>query len=207
MITLANGIRIPTMLTLLALVGTAWACGDADPLQPDPGIQAAYGLASPEMHAGKRPFHGNTVGMVVGQVFPAPPERCPPQLPVLFVYMGKGRATHLGEFQVDGSECVFMDPGNPANMASGAGRFTWTAANGDALHVAYDATTLSFQGPGSPWLSWTAPVYITGGTGRFANATLTGVVWEGGANTLTYQTYSSFDGWISYDASDRSIRD
>jgi hypothetical protein len=200
---LASGTRLLTALTL-SLV--ACACGDADLLQPDPELDAAYAVAPLQQELHKRPFHGNTKGMVVGQVFPVPAGRCPAELPVLFIYKGQGRATHLGNFQVDGSECVFMDPTNPQNVASGVGRFTWTAANGDELQVSYDAPTLGFQGPGSLWLSWSAPVYATGGTGRFANAELIDVVWEGGANVATFETYSSFDGWIMYDASDRASK-
>lgn len=201
---LATGTRLLTALTLIAV---ASACGDRHLLQPDPDLHAAYDVAPTQTQLKNRPFHGNTRGMVVGQVFPAPAGRCPAQLPVLFLYEGEGRATHLGDFQVDGSECVFMDQTDPSTIASGEGRFTWTAANGDELHVAYDATTLSFLSPGSPWLSWSAPIYVTGGTGRFANAQLTDVVWEGGANITTFETYSSIDGWIAYHASDRSRKD
>lgn len=201
---LASGTRLLAALTLSA---AACACGDAGLLQPDPDLDASVQMAPEKNELQQRPFHGNTKGMVVGQVFPAPAGRCPAYLPVLFIYKGEGRATHLGEFQVDGSECVFMDPTNPLNVASGVGRFTWTAANGDELHVAYDAPTLSFQGPRSPWLSWSAPIYATGGTGRFADAHLIDVVWEGGANIATFETYSSFDGWIVYDASDRARLD
>jgi hypothetical protein len=200
MTALKAGTRILTALTLAA---ATLACGDRHPLQPEPDLQASYEAAPVKKQLKNRPLHGNTKGQVVGQVFPAPAGRCPVHLPVLFLYTGEGRATHLGNFQVDGSECVFMDPSNPINMASGEGRFTWTTANGDELHVAYDATTLSFQGPGSPWLTWRAPIYVTGGTGRFQNAQITDVVWEGGANMATFETYSSFDGYLAYDASDR----
>jgi hypothetical protein len=198
---LKTATRILTALTLFAVVS---ACGDRHPLLPGPDLQAAYDASPMQKKLQNLPLHGNTRGMVVGQVYPAPEGRCPAQLPVLFLYKGEGRATHLGNFQVDGSECVFMDLSNPLNMASGEGRFTWTAANGDKLHVAYDATTLSIDGPESTWLNWSAPIYVTGGTGRFENAQITDVVWEGGANTETFETYSSFDGWIAYHASDRS---
>jgi hypothetical protein len=201
---LATATRILIPVTLLSVVS---ACGDGHPLHPDPDLQAAHDLAPMEKQLQNLPLHGNTRGMVVGQVFPAPEGRCPPQLPVLFLYKGEGRATHLGNFQVEGSECVFMDPSNPLTMASGEGRFTWIAPNGDELRVAYDATTLSSAGPGSPWLNWQAPIYVTGGTGRFENATITDVVWEGGANIVTFETYSSFDGWIAYQASDRNRKD
>lgn len=198
---LASGTRIFLALTLTAV---ACACGDTDLLQPEPDLDAAFAVAQVASGYQKIPFHGNTKGTVVGQIFPAPAGRCPAHLPVLFLYKGEGRATHMGNFQVDGSECVFMDPTNPLSMASGVGRFTWTAANGDELHVAYDATTIGFQGAGFPWLSWSTPVYATGGTGRFTNAELSDVVWGGGANVATFETYSAFDGWIMYDASDRA---
>jgi hypothetical protein len=139
-------------------------------------------------------------------MMPAPEGRCPSQLPLLFMYEGVGSATHLGRFTVEGSECAFMDPSNPTTMVSGHSEFVFTAANGDELHVAYDQTTVGFEPPPSPWLLWSAPIYATGGTGRFASAELVDVVWRGGGNLMTNDTYSTLNKYIIYDASDRSER-
>ena len=197
-----------TKSTFRAAGLVASACADDALFQPHDSLDA-IAVASQTATAGEatpkdRPFHGNTIGQAVGQVVPAPEGRCPMELPILFLYRGAGRATHLGTFTVEGSECVFMDPSNPASLTSGAARFVFTAANGDELHVAYDHATIGFEPPPSPWITWSASAYATGGTGRFANAELVEVTWQGGGNLVTMETYSSFDGWIRYQASDRA---
>jgi hypothetical protein len=82
----------------------------------------------------------------------------------IFVHgIGTGNATQLGSFTVDIPHIVDLTTG------IGLGIFTFTAANGDTL-------TAGFTGQGTPT---TDPVVftivetatITGGTGRFANAT------------------------------------
>ena len=42
------------------------------------------------------------------------------------------------------------------------------------------------------------------GTGRFQGAEFVGVIWDGGFNPVTQETYSNLDGRITYDASMRS---
>ena len=115
---------------------------------------------------------------------------------MLVAYLGVGNATHMGRIEVSGSECLFGDPTNPATLQSGEGRFAITAANGDQLFVGYDQTSLAMEGPGSPWLLWSAEVYATGGTGRFETAEVVETVWTGGLNLLTYETWSIMNGGI-----------
>lgn len=198
------------ILPVLAAVAMACACGDAGLLQPedppDPGLATVLASDQAGGILQDRPFHANTTGRAVGQIFPAPAGRCPPQRPILFVYRGEGRGTHLGSFTVEGSECVFMIPGDPTSIASGEGRFMLRAANGDELYLAYDQTVVTLSPPPSPWLLWSATPYVTGGTGRFARAEMVGVTWQGGANLMTFETYSSMDGYIRYRASDRAER-
>jgi hypothetical protein len=148
------------------------------------------------MNPQPRPFHATTVGHLVSQDV-APAGRCPAELPLLFTYHGEGQATHMGSITVDGGECVFADPSDPMKLSSGAGKWTITAANGDQLMITYVATTITLD-PASPWVLWSTPLELTGGTGRFAKAQLLGVVWHGGANLLTGETWSAMDGAIIY---------
>jgi hypothetical protein len=179
-----------------ALVFLIASCDAASPTSPDTASSViAQGQAGASNAA--RPFHGTTVGGVVSQSM-APAGRCPPQLPLLFEYKGEGNATHMGRMTIEGSECAFFDPTNPASMASGNSIFVITAANGDWIKVGYASTVISFEPPPSPWLLWSAPMVFIEGTGRFADAQLRNVTWKGGAHLLTLETYSTFDGEIIY---------
>jgi hypothetical protein len=43
---------------------------------------------------------------------------------------------------------------------------------------------------------WSTEIEAAGGTGRFADAELEGVIWQGGVNLLTFETWSRLDGKI-----------
>jgi len=144
----------------------------------------------------ERPFHGTTAGHLVSNG-PAPAGRCPTDMPLYNTYHGSGEATEMGAISVDGGECIFAVPGHPEQARSGAGLFTFAAANGDTITVAYDQTTGSYD-PSSPWLLWSAPISLVAGTGRFKAARLVGVTWHGGMNRQTKETWSEFDGKIVY---------
>jgi hypothetical protein len=77
-----------------------------------------------------------------------------------------------------------------------------TAANGDELH----GVGVGANSPGGPGrVNFTATMTFTGGTGRFANATGEARV-VGVANLVTRSSSMALEGWVSYDASDRSGR-
>ena len=111
--------------------------------------------------------------------------------------------------QIDTGTCWFSHLGRTAlygvqeiNFAAGtqSGERRFTAANGDELRAVHAGTS----GPGGPGLvRFATTITFVGGTGRFANATgrMTG---EGTANLITRTTSVTNEGWISYDASDRS---
>ena len=111
--------------------------------------------------------------------------------------------------QIDTGTCWFSHLGRTAlygvqdiNFAAGtqSGERTFTAANGDMLYAVHAGTSA----PGGPGLvRFVTTITFVGGTGRFANATgrMTG---EGTANLITRTTTVTNEGWISYDASDRS---
>jgi len=100
---------------------------------------------------------------------------------------GTGNATHLGHFTVEIPHVV-----NTTNRTS-TGTCTFTAANGDTL-------TAGFTGQATPTapgvLSIVEIATITGGTGRFADATGSFTV-ERLFNQVTGLTTGSFDGTIS----------
>jgi hypothetical protein len=83
-------------------------------------------------------------------------------------------------------------------------RFTLTAANGDVL-LAENAGTFA-PARGGTGSVFTSTMTFVGGTGRFAHATGQAHL----AGTVDFRTstaaFTVVDGWITYDASDRSGR-
>jgi hypothetical protein len=88
------------------------------------------------------------------------------------------------------------------NLANGTqvAQITYTAANGDVLRTTAVGTS---SPPGPTSFLFTGTTTIVGGTGRFANAT-GALQAEGEVNLITATALISYDGWIAYDASDRS---
>jgi len=132
------------------------------------------------------PFKGRIVGQFVGTPTGGP----------FFdvVANARGNGTHVGRFTKVTSDTF--------NLATGeiTGTFTMTAANGDLLTGQYAGYAI----PTSPsTFSWNLNTNITGGTGRFANATgnfvfeAQGEYFFSGGNL--YGTYTeTFNGTISY---------
>ncbi|MBA2415018.1 MAG: hypothetical protein H0V64_03840 [Geodermatophilaceae bacterium] len=80
---------------------------------------------------------------------------------------GEGKATHLGRFTITASFDV-----TPPPVSSATGTATWTGANGDQLLTSTAGTAvIAF-----PTASITETHTITGGTGRFADASGTLIV-------------------------------
>jgi hypothetical protein len=134
-----------------------------------------------------------------------PPDSCPEGASWRYLSTGTGRFSHLGAATVEVTHCTWID------WATGTGEFafgtiTITAANGDVLTLAHHGTfELAFgaEGPESSLidLEWV----VTGGTGRFADATGSGTATAVGdleAGTTT----ADYHGTIVYDASSRSAR-
>jgi hypothetical protein len=98
---------------------------------------------------------------------------------------GNGVATHLGRYTLDASEDV--------NLATGAimnGSFTLTAANGDKVSGTYSGHAL----PGLTGYVVSGP--LTGGTGRFADATGF-LVWNGTLDPVALSFTDKITGTIS----------
>jgi hypothetical protein len=124
----------------------------------------------------------------------------PPPLPLPPVHRQIDTGTcwfsHLGRTAVYGVQDIDFAAGTQT------GRRTFTAANGDTLYALNDGTSR----PGEPGtVRFVTTITIVGGTGRFANATgqMSG---EGTANLVAHTTTVTNEGWIAYDASDRSAR-
>ncbi len=74
---------------------------------------------------------------------------------------GTGIATHLGRFTLSGTFTLNLA------TATGAGTSVYTAANGDQLYVSVTGSAVV----GGGFAVVTESVTVTGGTGRFENAT------------------------------------
>ena len=124
----------------------------------------------------------------------------PPPLPLPPVHRQIDTGTcwfsHLGRTTLYGVQDIKFAAGTQR------GERTFTAANGDVLRAVHAGTSAP-SGPGV--VRFVTTITFVGGTGRFANATgqMTG---EGTANLITRTTSVTNEGWITYDASDRSVR-
>jgi len=100
---------------------------------------------------------------------------------------GTGSATQLGRFMLSADFTVIMATGNATGMA------TWTAANGDQIRV-------SVVGHGDivvfPTVTITETHTITGGTGRFADASGS-ITIERSADIVTGESSGALSGTIS----------
>ena len=121
-----------------------------------------------------------------------PPVVAPPL--IRHVSIGTCQLSHLGR--------VSLRTEAQINLATGiqVAQATLTAANGDRLRVTSVGTGIP---TGPTTVRFTGTATLIGGTGRFANATGEMAV-EGVANNVTGDARFSYDGWISYDASDQS---
>jgi hypothetical protein len=95
-----------------------------------------------------------------------------------------GNATHLGRFTVTADWTI--------SPAGGIGTSTWTAANGDEFHTTFTRT----GAPAPPTITFTEIHTITGGTGRFANASGAFTVVQTRGLSMPYFNSATFDGTI-----------
>ncbi|TFZ03297.1 hypothetical protein [Ramlibacter rhizophilus] len=85
---------------------------------------------------------------------------------------GTGHATHLGAVQLYGSHCISSEPGTPpAAFTVYDGQMAMRAANGDVVMADYSGV-FSLVVTGS--YTFEGQYVVTGGTGRFQNASGTG---------------------------------
>ena len=177
--------RAPTAPALLFAFTLAGCTGSAPTTTPQPGEAAR--LASARGHSpAPRPIAGRC------ELTVAPLPSTPPL--IRQTDTGTCQLSHLGMTKYEG--VLELD----LVARTQHGERTLTAANGDEVHL----TTVGTSAPSGPGLvSFTATFTIVGGTGRFANATGQGVA-EGTANLITSKSSVALDGWVAYDAANRS---
>ena len=178
-------------LTSVAIVCAALFVGCSQPITPTSPTSpssASLSIASSDANATGAgvlstdqdvPFKGRLEGTAT--LTPATP-------PFLSVSIeGTGNATHLGRFTIEIPHVV-----NTTNRTS-TGTYEFTAANGDTLTGGFTGQA-TLTSPGV--LSIVETATITGGTGRFADATGSFTV-ERLFNQVTGLTTGSFEGTIS----------
>ena len=177
-------------LTSVGVVGVALFVGCSQPITPT--SPTSLSSASPSIASSEAkvtgagvfskdqevPFKGRLEGTAT----------ITPGSPFLSVSIeGTGNATHLGRFTVEIPHVV-----NTTNRTS-TGTYEFTAANGDTLTAGFTGQA-TLTAPGV--LSVVETATITGGTGRFADATGSFTV-ERLFNQVTGLTTGSFEGTIS----------
>lgn len=94
---------------------------------------------------------------------------------------GKGNASHMGKVTMVATDCPLIIPGGPPPSFS-EGKLTFKAANGDELRAVYQGSLQPVDIPNQVF-SIVGQYNVTGGTGRFSNATgsgsLTGTITLG----------------------------
>ncbi len=149
-----------------------------------------------------RPISGHDVGSSpIEYLNPAAPGHgCP--VGTMFYVEGPsvGNLAHLGRVTVTYSHCASADMSKGTGWTTAPGTMTITAANGDRLTLAYSGTfqiAMPSMATATGRFAWV----VTGGTGRFADATGAGenalyVVYN---STLTGGTvYGDWAGTIEY---------
>lgn len=123
--------------------------------------------------------------------------------PALWVmhFTGEGTGTPLGRVTGNGSHCTYP-PDQTGNMTYGDGESLSVAANGDELWIEYENGSGGYTE--DPLVTtFEDDVMIVGGTGRFEDATGEGL--ERGVFDFAAAAFEmTIEGWISYEASNRS---
>ena len=189
-----RALTAPTVLYTLSTVGMLGVglvgCAGGSPTSPRADAAAAARATAAGATVQSRPFSGSCE-----TAFPAPPIPLPPVLRQVDV--GPCQLSHLGRAEYFSVKEINFATGSQTITES-----TLTAANGDVLRAIGTGT----NAPGGPGrVTFVATLRFIGGTGRFTNATGETRV-EGAANLFTRTATLTLDGWIAYDASDRSGR-
>ena len=96
-----------------------------------------------------------------------------------------GNATHLGRFTVTADWTL--------GPTGGSGTSRWTAANGDEFSTSFTRQGVAVP----PIITFTETHTITGGTGRFANASGTFTVVQTRGLSMPYNNSATIDGTIN----------
>lgn len=107
---------------------------------------------------------------------------------------GTAQVTHLGRSTMVSNESVNLCS-NP-DGADITGQFTMTAANGDQLFGTYE--TLGHLDFANDEVTFSGQFTITGGTGRFQDATGGGAIDGSGLLSPPFDVFAQMNGRISY---------
>ena len=157
----------------LCLVATA--CAGAAPTGPTSSLsQIGEGVATTEAKGGSElPFKGTYEGLETVLT------------PTHHHLDARGNATHLGQFTVTAEWTL--------GPTGGSGTSTWTAANGDEFSTRFTRNGVFVP----PTATFTETHTITGGTGRFANASGTFTVVQTRGLSMPYNNSATIDGTIN----------
>jgi hypothetical protein len=153
----------------------ATACAGTSPTAPTSSLsEIGGGAAVTEARGGSElPFKGTYEGL---ETVLTPPSNH--HLDAI------GNATHLGRFTVT-ADWTLAPTG-------GSGTSTWTAANGDKLFTRFTRNGVFMP----PTATFTETHIITGGDGRFANASGTFTVVQTRGLSMPYNNSATIDGTI-----------
>jgi hypothetical protein len=178
--------RLPRLVVGFLALASLAACADGPT-----AISARGGIDATKSHA--VPFKGDVSGVVQVGIGPT---NCPAGTAPAAVTSGGGNATHLGKFTVVSQTACLFATGTGGTQ----GAFTWRAANGDLLTGTFTFTSNPPDANGVVTLT-SLSATITGGTGRFADASGQ-LHLAGGAFQLLSPTTFSFnvglEGTINY---------
>ena len=190
-----------TVVQLTAALLVMGGCGPST--LPTESERQSASLHAPDLTHGrpvdkKVPFRGeyrSTNTRLSGPGEAGSAERCDAQDLFTLTFELEGHASHVGRFTGSGSNCTpFPLPGP---VAFGDGIFLITAANGDELFGSYEGVQSSIDAAARA--TFAAVQRITGGTGRFTNAS--GLAEEDGIIDFSSgATSARLEGWIIYDA-------
>jgi hypothetical protein len=202
--------RFRTSISALAVATIASAfpvgCGWVAVSELDTGIAAAEVVAL-NTPAHDRPFEGSLEG-VANFNMTGREARCRTMdLPFITESAGSGTATHLGRLTWSSSHCTEMptSAAPPPYFVFERSEMTFVAANGDELYVEGTGAQNDPLDETDPQpMSLVMHCTITGGTGRFANATggfeMRGEVRlpPGGLEAPDWPVHFDLEGRISY---------
>jgi hypothetical protein len=159
---------------------------------------ALWLAAGPAQAGPNRPFKGSfDVEERIGRLTSCPGVDGQPGPGATFT--GTGHATHLGQVELNSQHCITIKLDQPDKQVYVSnGHMRLTAPNGDWLLADYAGF---FTRVSDDVFSFEGNYYITGGTGRFAEASGTGALFgtaQGSFTTVSQTLRLSADGHIRY---------
>lgn len=151
--------RVFALCGILLAMGSVGGCSGSTPVSPS---------VAPSQAASTTPLRVPVplVGEASGQTWEVPGACAGPPVHARTISEATGTFTHLGQTTLRSEHC-FVGP-NPDGTVLFAGTAMLRGADGDEIHGTYSGSMFPPTGPGR--IETTARFVITGGTGRFADA-------------------------------------